>query len=112
MSQQLFHETPGRLTNNRRTTMNENSDTTTNKRNIWIRGLFMLLMALAYHVFGTVVFIVTVIQFVMMLLNDKPNARLVSFGRSLGRYLQQIVNFLTFATEEIPFPFNDWPAGE
>ena len=92
--------------------MNENSDTTTNKRNIWIRGLFMLLMALAYHVFGTVVFIVTVIQFVMMLLNDTPNAHLVSFGRSLGRYIQQIVNFLTFATEEIPFPFNDWPSGE
>ena len=92
--------------------MNDTPDIPINRRNIWIRGLFMLLMALAYHVFGTVVFIVTVIQFVMMLLNDKPNTRLVAFGRSLGRYLQQIVNFLTFATEEIPFPFNDWPAGE
>jgi hypothetical protein len=91
--------------------MNENSDTPTNKRNLLVRGLFMLLIALAYHVSGTVMFIVTVIQFVMMLLNDKPNARLVSFGRSLGRYLQQIVNFLTFVTEEMPFPFSDWPAG-
>lgn len=92
--------------------MNENSDTPTNKRNIWIRGLFMLLMALAYHVSGTVMFIVTVIQFVMTLLIDIPNARLVSFGRSLGRYFQQLVNFLTFATEQIPFPFSEWPAGE
>lgn len=91
--------------------MNENSDTPANKRNLLVRGLFMLLIALAYHVSGTVMFIVTLIQFVMMLLNDKPNARLISFGRSLGCYLQQIVNFLTFATEEIPFPFNDWPAG-
>jgi len=91
--------------------MNENSDTPTNKRNIWIRGLFMLLMALAYHVSGTVMFIVTVFQFVMVLLNDTPNTRLVSFGRSMGRYFLQIVNFLTFATEEIPFPFNDWPTG-
>ena len=47
----------------------------------------------------------------VMLLAGKPNDRLVSFGRSLGRYLQQIVEFLTFATEEMPFPFNDWPAG-
>jgi Domain of unknown function (DUF4389) len=92
--------------------MNEDSDTTTNQRNIWIRGLFMLLMALAYHVSGTVIFIVTVIQFVMRLLVDKPNARLVSFGRNMGRYLQHIVNFLTFATEEMPFPFNDWPTGD
>ena len=90
--------------------MNENSVTPTDKRNIWIRGLFMLLMFLALHVCGTVLSIVTVIQFVMVLLNDTPNTRLVSFGRSLGRYLQQIADFQTFATEEMPFPFNDWPA--
>jgi hypothetical protein len=82
------------------------------KRNIWVRGLFMLFMGLAYQVMGTVVFIVTVIQFVIRLLSDAPNVRLLSFGRSLGRYLQQIVNFLTFASEEIPFPFNDWPSGD
>ena len=91
--------------------MNDTPDIPTIKRNIWIRGLFMLLIALAYHVSGTVMLIVTVIQFVIMLLNDTPNARLVSFGLSLGRYLQQIVNFLTFATEEMPFPFSDWPSG-
>lgn len=92
--------------------MSENADTTTNKHNIWVRGFFMLLMAFAFQVSETVMFVVTVIQFVMMLLNDTPNARLVSFGRSLGRYIQQIVNFLTFASEEIPFPFSDWPSGE
>ncbi|MDD5300415.1 MAG: DUF4389 domain-containing protein [Gallionella sp.] len=92
--------------------MNENSATPTDGRSIWIRGLFMLLMALILHVAGTVLFIVTVIQFVITLLTDKPNARLVSLGRSMGRYLQQSVNFLTFAAEEIPFPFNDWPAGD
>ena len=92
--------------------MHEYSDVPANNRNIWIRGLFMLLMALAYHVTGTVMFVMVVIQFVLVLINGKPNARLVSFGRSMGRYLQQSVNFLTFATEEIPFPFNDWPTGD
>lgn len=89
--------------------MNEEA---TGKRSIWMRGLLMLLMALIYHVIGTVLFVVTVIQFVIALLNDEPNARLASFGRGMGRYLQQIVLFLTFATEEIPFPFNDWPSGD
>ena len=92
--------------------MNDNPVTTINQRNIWLRGLFMLQMALAYHVAGTLVFIVAVIQFVMALLTGAPNVRLVSFGRSLGRYFQQLVNFLTFATEQIPFPFSEWPAGE
>jgi hypothetical protein len=31
-------------------------------------------------------------------------------GQSLGRYLRQIVDFVSFATEEVPFPFSDWPS--
>lgn len=92
--------------------MTENSDVPNNKRNIWMRGLLMLLMAVAFHVCMTVLGIVAVIQFLITLLNDTPNVRLVSFGRSMGSYLRQIVNFLTFATEEMPFPFSEWPAGE
>lgn len=91
--------------------MNANSVAPANKRNILVRGLFMLLMGFALQVSGTVICIVTLIQFVITLLSSTPNSRLVSFGRSLGRYLQQIVYFLTFATEEIPFPFSDWPSG-
>lgn len=88
--------------------MTENTET--GKRNIWIRGIFMLLMALAFQVSATVICFVTVIQFVLVLMNDTPNDRLVAFGRNLACYLQQIVNFLTFAAEEIPFPFSDWPS--
>ena len=92
--------------------MNGNAEIGGNKRNIWIRGIFMLLMLLVYHVCGAVLCIVSVFQFAMQLLNDTPNVRLVAFGRSLGRYLQQIANFMAFATKEIPFPFSDWPAVE
>ena len=92
--------------------MNENAETPTRQRNIWMRGLYMLLMGLAFQVSGTVICIVTIIQFLLVLLNEVPNARLVAFGRNLGRYLQQIINFLTFATEELPFPFSDWPTGD
>lgn len=92
--------------------MTENTDAPDRKRNIWMRGLFMLLMGLAFQVSGTVLCIVVVIQFVLALLNDAPNARLVSFGCSMGNYLRQIVNYLTFATEVMPFPFSEWPAGE
>ena len=92
--------------------MNDISGSSGNRRNIWMRGLFMLLMGIAFQVCGTVLCVVTVIQFVIMLLNDTPNPRLASFGRSMGSYLRQIVSFLTFATEDMPFPFGEWPAGE
>ncbi len=92
--------------------MTENTDTPASKRNIWIRGFYMLLMVFIFHVSGTVMFVITVIQFVLALLNDIPNDRLITFGRNLGRYLQQTASFLTFASEEIPFPFSEWPSGE
>lgn len=92
--------------------MNDNPEMASPKRSIWMRGLFMLLMAVAFHLCEVILGVVTVVQFLITLLSDTPNARLTSFGRSLGNYLRQIANFLTFAAEEIPFPFSEWPSGE
>jgi hypothetical protein len=92
--------------------MNQQSVITKDKQNVWLRGLFMLLMAMIYQLCGTLLFIVAVVQFVIALINDAPNARLLAFGRSLGRYIGQIANYLTFATEELPFPFSDFPAAD
>lgn len=92
--------------------MNDIRDASGNKRNIWVRGLFMLLMGFVLHVSGTVLFFVAVLQFLIVLLNGTPNARLAGFSRGIGIFFRQIVEFLTFATEEIPFPFSEWPAGE
>ncbi|MGV8899282.1 MAG: DUF4389 domain-containing protein [Burkholderiaceae bacterium] len=83
---------------------------TTPKRSIWIRGLFMLLIAFIFQLSGTLLFIVAILQFAFGVMNKAPNVRLLEFGRSLGRYLQQITNFLTFVSEDMPFPFNDWPS--
>ncbi len=90
--------------------MNENTEITTTHRNPWLRGLYMLLMWMAYHVAGAMLFIIAIIQFVLVLFNGQPNPRLITFARSFGNYYQQIVGFLTFVTEKIPFPFSDWPS--
>ena len=90
--------------------MNDYPVTTTHGRKLWIRGLFMVLMAMVYQLSCTLLFIVAVMQFVFALFSGVPNARLLAFGRSLGRYVQQIVRFLVFDTEDMPFPFSDWPA--
>lgn len=82
------------------------------RRNIWLRGLLMILMGLAYQLTATLLAFIAIIQFVLTLLNDAPNLRLMAFGRSLGRYQSQIASFVSFATEQPPFPFSDWPTGE
>jgi hypothetical protein len=92
--------------------MNENPMNARSQRNIWLRGLLMILMGLAYQLSVTVLFFIAVIQFVIALVSDKPNPRLSSFGRSLGRFQSQIANFVSFASEDVPFPFADWPSGD
>ncbi len=91
--------------------MAENPVTPASKRNIWIRGLYMLLMAFLWQLSEAVLCVVAVVQFILALVSNAPNDRLSSFGRSLSRYVQQIAAFETFASEEIPFPFSDWPSG-
>lgn len=92
--------------------MSETPVTTADKRSIWMRGLLMILMALAYQLAGTVLFFIALIQFVLALLSDAPNPRLATFGRSVGQFQSQIASFVSFANEDLPFPFADWPAGE
>lgn len=89
--------------------MNEQPIATAPTRSIWMRGLLMILMALAYQLASTLLACVAIIQFVLALLSDAPNSRLMAFGRSLGRYQSQIADFVSFATKEPPFPFSEWP---
>jgi hypothetical protein len=43
------------------------------------------------------------------LITANTSERLRAFGASLGEYLRQIVRFITYNSEDMPFPFADWP---
>lgn len=90
--------------------MTQQGNEASTANNIWLRGVFMILFGLLYSLAGTVLVVVAVLQFILVLIGNAPNTRLLSFGRSLGSYVQQIANFQSFNTEEKPFPFNDWPS--
>lgn len=85
-------------------------DTDEKPRNIWMRGLLMVLMALAFQLASTLLGLLAVVQFVLVLVSEKPNERLSAFAQSLGQYLRQISEFVGFSSEDLPFPFADWPA--
>ena len=81
------------------------------QRNIWLRGLMMILMAMAFQLAATLLGLLAVVQFVLALMGNTPNHRLSGFGQALGRYLRQIADFVSFGSEDAPFPFADWPSG-
>ena len=80
-------------------------------RSTWLRLFFMLLFFALWGISRVVVLAVVVLIFFWVLIGGKTNARLAAFGQSLATYTYQIVLYLTFSTEEQPFPFSDWPAG-
>ena len=79
-------------------------------KSIWMRLLFMLVITFLYSISRIVVGAVVVMQFFWVLLTGETNHKLQLFGKSLATYTNQIVLYLTFNSEERPFPFDlDWP---
>jgi Domain of unknown function (DUF4389) len=79
-------------------------------RSLGIRALLMLLMMVAFHFTAWLLVLVAVLQLVFSVATDSANDRLRGFGGALGRYLGQIADFVSFRTEDLPFPFSDWPS--
>ena len=79
-------------------------------KSVWMRGLFMLLFAVLYGVAEFVLLVIAVFQFGHALFTGRPNDNVTVFGFSVGRYIFDITKFVTFNTEEKPFPFSAWPA--
>jgi hypothetical protein len=78
----------------------------------WKRGLAMLVFMVALGIGQSILFLVSLVQFVWLLFKQVPNRPLAEFGRSLASWLSETARFLTCATEEKPFPFQAWPRGD
>lgn len=78
----------------------------------WQRLVFMVVMAMLFGLGVTVGTVVVVLQFFWVLFTGEKKKELESVGRQLGEYAKEIALYMTFNTEERPFPFDlDWPAG-
>ncbi|MFT5117680.1 MAG: Flp pilus assembly protein TadB [Kiritimatiellia bacterium] len=76
----------------------------------WLRFVFMILFMVIAGVASYVVTVLIFIQFIFALVTGNSEVKLQKFGRKLSQYIFQILNFLTYNTEEKPFPFSDWPS--
>ena len=75
----------------------------------WTRGLYILLFAVIYSVTEIVIVAVVVFQFLSTLIIGQNNQQLLRLGRSLSEFIRQILLFVTYNSDEKPFPFGDWP---
>ena len=76
----------------------------------WLRLLFMLIYCALCGLAGAVGTFVVVVGFFWVLFTGEVNQQLRQVGQALAAYLYEIVRYLTFNTDEKPFPFGrDWP---
>jgi hypothetical protein len=78
----------------------------------WLRLLYILLFALAWQVAELLLVILVVLQIVSRVLTGQADTRVASHGNSLSQYAWQIARYLTGASEQKPWPFMEWPAGD
>ena len=81
------------------------------QQSTWKRGLYMVLFSIFYTIAEVVLFAIVVFQFALKLVTDDSNERLRRLGQSIGTFIYQIIQFLTFNSEYHPYPFGTWPKG-
>lgn len=82
------------------------------QQSTWIRGLYMVLFSIFYTIADFVLFAVVVFQFILKLFTGDTNDRLRNLGLSISTYIYEILQFLSFNSEQHPYPFGSWPKGE
>ena len=78
----------------------------------WVRLLYMLLFGLLLTIARMVIWVVAIVQFLFVLISGEDNTNLRNLGQGVTRWVSQALLFLTFNSDEKPFPFSDWPDTE
>lgn len=81
------------------------------KDETWKRGLYMLFFIFIYGISKFLIIGIMLFQFFTIILTGHMNEQLLKFGQNLSTYLYQITLFLTYISEQRPFPFSTWPDG-
>jgi hypothetical protein len=76
-----------------------------------MRFLYMVIFAiLAWAALWLVVFLAT-LQFLLSWITGKVNGNLQDFSGKLGRYFGDMLGFLGYVTDIVPFPFSPMSSG-
>lgn len=77
----------------------------------WLRLVFIILYAILLNIAEFVIGVVVVIQFLSKLFTGRVVEQGTIFGQNLSTYVYEIILFLTFKSDEMPWPINPWPSG-
>lgn len=75
---------------------------------MFMRLIYMIIIAVMISLAQTVLGVMTLIQFVIMLVSDgKPNQRVAEFGTDLGIWIAKAARYQMAASQVKPWPWTD-----
>ena len=82
-------------------------------KSTWMRLIFMIVFSVLASVATFVVSVVVVLGFLWVLFTGETNKQLQQTGQGIATYLYQILLYLTYNSDDRPFPFEaEWPSGK
>ena len=78
-------------------------------KDILMRALYMVLFAILHTFTRPIIILIAILQYLHVIVKNDKHPLMLQFGHSISQYVYEIVSFLTFNTEEKPFPFGKWP---
>ena len=78
-------------------------------KDTWVRGLFIVVFGVIFYALYLLLWLLIVFQFLTKVFTGELNQNLMEFSQALTRFAQQVLHYMTFQTEERPWPFSPWP---
>lgn len=95
--------------------MNDLIDEEALKKNVkdkdtWLRFVYLVVFGFAFYLSIILTFATSIFQFLAKLFGGHSFVGLAEFGANLATYQAQVTRYLTFSSDEKPFPFAPFPA--
>jgi hypothetical protein len=91
--------------------MDKNPSGNLKEESTWLRLVFIILFAILFNLAEVVLTAVVVVQFLSTLVRGKPVSQITVFGQNLSTFVYEMLLFLTFRTDDMPWPISAWPSG-
>lgn len=79
-------------------------------KDTWLRFIYLVVFGIAFYLSILLTFAASIFQFLAKLFSGAAFGGLAEFGDNLAAYQGQVTRYLTFASEEKPFPFAAFPS--
>ncbi|MDP9127049.1 MAG: DUF4389 domain-containing protein [Pseudomonadota bacterium] len=87
----------------------ENLKKNVKDKDSWLRFVYLIVFGIIFYLCTFLLGFAALLQFLTKLFTGSTVKGIVDFGEDLAVYVAHVIRYLTFASDEKPFPFSPFP---